>query len=239
MKFDDLIRQEQNYFESKYYDHAQTEPLPPHHLAHLHVLRGYSDHLLLLLHHNSATNLSVGETFNQTSQQRCLEAAKRLLESLDVLHGSQEFAPFRWYNNGLGSFYAFHAAVVLIAMRPENSTEVRVMVERCLTRFKAMSNISPLCNKAAPLLEQLLECFPSSTPQLHGRSQGSETPWAHQHLHTPSSSLANGTDGTNNSDGLDWDSIWPQFQAEQWVTPTYAPWDQWNSLFNAPMLAAT
>lgn len=238
-EFDNRIQQEQSHFELKYFGHVQSEALPLHHLAHVHVLRSYSDHLILLLHHNKLPYAKLDEESNRRSRQRCLESANRLLESHKVLHESPEFAPFRWYNNGLGSFYAFHAAVVLIALCREDLTEVRVAVETCLARFKAMKNVSPLCNKAAPLLEYLLECITGDLPLVDGHAQGTETPWMTTRLQTPSSSLASGFDGTNNSDGIDWDSFWSEFHAQQWITPTYAPWDQWNNLINPQMLAAT
>lgn len=233
---ENLIQHEQHTRELQYSGPTQYETLPPHHLAHVNILCSYTNHLTLLLHHNNALNTKRSFDSNRKSHRRCLHSAKSLLETHALLHESPEYAPFRWYNNGLGSFHAFHAAVVLIALCRFDLEEVRPILHQCLARFKIMSELSPLCQKAAPLLQQLLDRVESNSPHLGERGRSMREYRVSQELQTPSSLMGGLSDGATNvySGDIDWDIIWSEFQAEKWVTPAELPWEQWNSIFTNP-----
>jgi hypothetical protein len=62
---------------------------------------------------------------------------------------------------GLASFHAFHASVVLIAIlsndvQHKDSGELIQLIEQCVDRFEALSDLSVICRKAAPILRHLL-----------------------------------------------------------------------------------
>ena len=155
-QIDALLQEEQKTWETRYGDAARVESLPPHHLAHINILYSYANHLMLLLHHANAVDPVADQELSHWSRSRCLESAKSLLEIHAFLQECPDFEPFRWYNRGLGSFHAFHAAVVLVALNRSDIEPVRQPLQRCLEIFRAMSDISPLCANATPILQQLM-----------------------------------------------------------------------------------
>ena len=63
--------------------------------------------------------------------------------------------------NGLGSFHAFHAAVVLAIglLSPDSATEfveTKGILSKSLQQFASLSVRSIFCNKAVPLVRQIM-----------------------------------------------------------------------------------
>lgn len=161
-RLDESIKAEQKHWEEKYLTHTRSAPLPTYHIVHLNILYGYSHQLNLLLYRpafidRSSANVSIHEM----SVQSCLESAKCLLGIHATFCDSPAFAPFMWYNRGLGSFHAFHAAMVLVAIMcichdTAMFAELRHLLQQCEARFNAMTDLSPVCRKAAPVLRRFL-----------------------------------------------------------------------------------
>ncbi|KAG4291706.1 hypothetical protein FPRO06_12959 [Fusarium proliferatum] len=86
-----------------------------HHSVQLNILFGYTHQLTLLLHRLVLRQGASGFTREDwlSSQTKCIESSKELLGIHHTFHENPNFHPYQWYNRGLGSFHAFHAAVCL------------------------------------------------------------------------------------------------------------------------------
>jgi hypothetical protein len=95
------------------------------------------------------------------SQTRCIASAEALLDIHRLIHETPEYSPYLWYSNGLGSFHAFHAAVVLaVAMlmpifKPQYG-KFRRILEDTLERFEKLKGRSMISERAAKVLRVLL-----------------------------------------------------------------------------------
>jgi hypothetical protein len=90
-----------------------------------------------------------------------MASAKASLSIFQALLESPQFAPYKWYTSGLGSFHAFHAAVVLAVglMNPENQAEfdeTKDMLNKALDMFASLSVRSIFCSKAVPVVRQIV-----------------------------------------------------------------------------------
>lgn len=166
-KLDRDISAQQELWNTKYLIDSKAGTLPNHHVAHMHILFGYSHQLFLLLHRPSLNRYLSGELNDttRTARDRCIDSSKGLLEIQKTLSESVEFMPYRWYTAGLASFHAFHAAVVLaiITMSSDNrdeNQEIKTALMDSLQVFRTLSKRSALCEKAAPILSRLMSvCF--------------------------------------------------------------------------------
>ena len=238
------IIQQQRLWQSQYFDPHKSEHLPLHHQAHVGILDSYSNHLTLMMHHNNAVKAMRNGQSESWSRQRCLESARRLLDLHANLQDSPYFIPFRWYNYGLGSFHAFHAAVILLILCRDTLEDVRPALQQCLERFRSMSELSPLCQKAAPLLQMLFDRIDQRTSiassqrlqqRLHSQESPSNQPFTAQQLQTPLSLVGSTVDDSilqMTPETLDWNTLLPELQAQQWLTPASLPWDQWSSIMS-------
>ena len=96
-----------------------------------------------------------------------MTSAKELLTIHAMFHNTKAFALFNWYNRRLVSSHAFHGAVVLVTLLPTmvgsgQMVQITQMLEDTLERFCAMSDLSPLCAKAAPVLRRLMLVTPAT-----------------------------------------------------------------------------
>lgn len=171
--FDREISDQQDAWNIKYVRDTRHSSLPTHHAVHLNILFGYSHQLFLLLHRPVLVQaLTKGPGITQpyapsqvlSSRSRCLDSASALLGIHRLLYENDAFRPYQWYNNGLGSFHAFHAAV-FIAYVCGTSTDLdvdcraslRQELEASVHTFEAMATtgMSRICEKAAPVLKRL------------------------------------------------------------------------------------
>jgi hypothetical protein len=96
-----------------------------------------------------------------------MASAKAALSIFQSLLENPQFAPYKWYTSGLGSFHAFHAAVVLAVglMNPENQAEfdeTKEILSKALDMFASLSVRSIFCSKAMPVVRQIMYVpFPS------------------------------------------------------------------------------
>ena len=166
------IGAKQDSINYKYLLDTATSTLPDYHAVHLHILFGYSHQLILLLHrpvliHHSYANTDGFYTRDQIlkSQSRCLESSRALLGIHQVLHNDETYRPYRWYNRGLGSFHAFHAAVFLayvcvagLDLDCSTIDGLQQELRDAVWVFEQLgkSGLSNICLKATPILRKLV-----------------------------------------------------------------------------------
>jgi len=153
----------QELWDKRYALHSARGPLPTHHVVHLHILYGYSHQLFLLLHRPFFAQSLLGLNLDvpNDSQIRCLASAEALLDIHRTLVETPANRPYMWYTRGLGSFHAFHAAVVLAValLMPVYKAQYerfREMLEGALARFEGMGARSRVCKRGARILKHLL-----------------------------------------------------------------------------------
>lgn len=149
--------------DSRYRLDSAQDPLPVHHQANLNILYSQINQLFLLLLRPSLCRFLQGETTSETcaARAKCMASAKASVAIFRALLESSQFAPYKWYTSGLGSFHAFHAAVVLAVglMNPENQAEfdeTKDMLTTALDMFASLSVRSIFCSKAVPIIRQIM-----------------------------------------------------------------------------------
>lgn len=154
---------------------GSQESLPVHHQANLRILHSHIDQLFLLLLRPKLCRFLQGEVTTETitARGKCMSMAKRSLSNFQTLLESPQFAaPYKWYTSGLGSFHAFHAAVVLAIglMNPESSSEfdeTKETLSKALDLFASLSVRSTFCSKAVPVVRQIMYVFSYLTFPFH------------------------------------------------------------------------
>jgi hypothetical protein len=159
---DDEVALEQELWNTRYISDSQNGPPPVYHTVHLNILYGYSHQLFLLVHRPVfSKTLPVRPEEYRKSRERCISSARALLGIHNMLSKSPEFAPFRWYNQGLGSFHAFHAAMVLFVVLADAESsaqfyDIRQTLASAIVVFESMVEWSVVSAKATPILRHLL-----------------------------------------------------------------------------------
>jgi hypothetical protein len=151
------------------YKYLFDAALPVHHAVQLNILFGYSHQLTLLLHRPVLWQKAADTRYTKenllTSQRKCIESSEALLSIHRTLYEDESFRPYQWYNRGLGSFHAFHAAVCLAhictsATGIDSSTKATLLGElkEALAIFESMAKtgMSVVCRKVAPVLKKLM-----------------------------------------------------------------------------------
>ena len=159
--FDQKILAEQKSWDAQYRMDTVSSRLPAHLKTQFHLLWITSLQLRLLLHRSRLIPSNLEWTQIQWSRECCLQSAERLLDIHAKLHESPEFAPYGWFTRGLGSFYAFHAVVVLATLVKLGLDQYQVLMikdrlDHCLERFQSLSKASRICAKAAPVIRSIV-----------------------------------------------------------------------------------
>ncbi|OOF90340.1 hypothetical protein ASPCADRAFT_135246, partial [Aspergillus carbonarius ITEM 5010] len=215
--------------DKRYQINRNVEPLAVHHVANLNILYSYIHQLLLLLLRPSLCCYLQGDFTPETyaSRTKCVASAKASLSIYQALHESPQFASYKWYNSGLGTFHAFHAAVILSVtlMYPESHfefVEIKETLWKSLEVFAASSNRSNFCSKAVPILRQIIDM---------ACTRGQQAVLAVN----PSTGIVSPT--TEYAQGLSpiaseyiMEPLFAQLQPQNWVSPTSVPWDGWKFL---------
>lgn len=158
---DQEIAAERGMWDSKNLLDSTFESLPAHNRMNVHILHGYSYQLYLLFHrpffHQSFSDLGNFEY----SRLRCISSAKASVDLHRTLCETPQFAPYKWFTTGLGSFHAFHSAVVLAVALPhlneqDQYLEILRDLEGTIQRFENLSSRSQICAKATPILKSLM-----------------------------------------------------------------------------------
>lgn len=154
--------------DARYTLDSTQEPLAVHHQANLNILYSQIQQLLLLLLRPTLCRYLQGEVTQETCETRAksISSAKMSLTIFQTLLEAPQFTPYKWYTSGLGSFHAFHAAVVLATslLNPENRLEfddTKELLNQSLDMFAALSGRSFFCRKAVPVIRQIMYAFRS------------------------------------------------------------------------------
>ncbi|KAI8655259.1 Zn(2)-C6 fungal-type domain-containing protein [Fusarium keratoplasticum] len=212
------------------YKYLFDTALPVHHAVQLNILFGYSHQLTLLLHRPILRQRTADMRYTRenllTSQRKCIESSQALLSIHRTLYEDAMFRPYQWYNRGLGSFHAFHAAVCLAhictsGMSVEASTKdvLRRELQGALEIFEQMAKtgMSAVCQKATPVLKKLIGMIAPQEIQHPVPSMASDSP-THQ------------TAVSSDRSGLEFleepiDNLAPQ----QWLSPSTMGWEEWET----------
>ncbi|KAJ5674952.1 uncharacterized protein N7477_004886 [Penicillium maclennaniae] len=245
--------------DSRYQLDAAQNPLPVQHQANLNILYSQINQLFLLLLRPSLCRFLQGEVTTETyaARAKCMASAKASLSIFRALLGSAQFTPYKWYTSGLGSFHAFHAAVVLAVglMNPENQAEfdeIKDMLNKALDLFASLSVRSIFCSKAVPIIRQIIEVasnYYHTQPQT--KLQHSQPPTQTQiqnpmlttlrpnlssvtmHesfvLSHPQAQSPVPTIASPSSDPSMQSSFGVSLQPQNWIGPTSVPWDTLGS----------
>ncbi|PYH95735.1 C6 zinc finger domain protein [Aspergillus ellipticus CBS 707.79] len=214
--------------DKRYQPNTNLDPLPTHHLTNLNILYSYIHQLLLLLLRPSLCCYLQGALTPETcaSRTKCVTSAKVSLTIYQTLHESSQFASYKWYNSGLGSFHAFHAAVVLAVtmMYPESEfefIETKDILWKSLDIFAELSNRSNFCSKAVPILRQIIDMASTRGQQ----AILSIDP----HLITPPTEYPQTYTASPTMDFIS-EPLFSLLQPQNWVSPSSIPWDRWRFL---------
>lgn len=162
LHLDRAIADEQAMWHRKYNPNLRPAVIEAHQRLHLNILYSTSYHLTLLLHQNIWTNQAHGEPLREWSRKRVFDSARKLLDLHSDFVTSPSLGPFLWYVRGIGSFHAFHAAIVLFTFLRRESRksvtdgEISRSLHRCLGVFESLSDVSRICSKTSPILRSLL-----------------------------------------------------------------------------------
>lgn len=167
-ELDGMIENEKTSWNLRYHQNGSslTRELPEHHKAHLKILQSYASHLTLLLHQAALeTEQSYGPTAPEWSETKIVTSALHLLEIHAEFEQDPALVPFGWYNRGLGSFHAFHAATLLFSSRWSTSgrrriDEIHEALRNCAVRFEglyngATSDLNSHFSRTTPVLHHL------------------------------------------------------------------------------------
>ncbi|KAK4945760.1 hypothetical protein LTR10_015108 [Elasticomyces elasticus] len=158
MAIDSAIVAEQQKWDDRYLADGGSNLLPHHHQAHWNILHMYAHQLYLLLH-RPFFHMQEDDPWPE-SRARCVTSGKALLDIHQLLCETRHFARYRWYVNGLGSFYAFHGAVIIFAALFGESSgatkfEYGAAFLACVTRFERLASQSHICAQALHVLQHL------------------------------------------------------------------------------------
>jgi hypothetical protein len=137
--------------------------LPLHHLAAVNILYSYCHHLLLLIHRPGVCRYLQGHITREThaAWTNCIASAKVILSAYQIFHNTPGSGSYKWSSSGNGSFYAFHALVILslLTMIPSNQfeiAEVMDLLRRSTLVFVSFSKSGRFCGNAVPVIGQIM-----------------------------------------------------------------------------------
>ncbi|KAJ6109911.1 hypothetical protein N7486_002146 [Penicillium sp. IBT 16267x] len=234
------------------YHSDRQDPLPVHHQANLNILYSQIHQLLLLLLRPNLCRFIQGEITPETceSRSKCMASAKASLLIFQTLLESSQFAPYKWYTSGLGSFNAFHAAVVLAVglLNPEYEAEfdeIKESLTKALDMFASLSVRSIFCSKAVPIVRQIIEITSAQYHQAKLQSQTQQTQAQMFATLTPSISAVTISDNytlphsqslspvptvaSSASDPSMHSSFGINLHPQHWMGPTSVPWETLGS----------
>ncbi|KAF5026962.1 hypothetical protein F66182_992 [Fusarium sp. NRRL 66182] len=222
------------------YKYLFDTALPVHHAVQLNILFGYSHQLALLLHRPILQQRTAVEN-RLASQSKCIESSQALLSIHRTLYEDVSFRPYQWYNRGLGSFHAFHAAVCLvhiytsgIDVDPSIKATLGEKVEEAVEVFEyyAKTGASAVCLKATPVLKKLLYV---SFTNLHENVQA-DTVRGVTTREDDSTTGAFMKRISSESTGLEFLDEPASITPQQWLSPSNMGWEKWETFLESNSL---
>jgi hypothetical protein len=189
--------------------------LEPYHQAHYYILANYTNHLTLLLHRPYISTANFSTPLAQ-SPERCEHAATTILSNFERLASDLLFQSYRWYVDGLGSFYAFFSITTLLILHgngqlnTQSSSLTLNLVRRCVDILMHKAPRSAVCSKAAAILEPIVQ---------HLDPLGLRTGQANAEQMSPVSEEETILTAFPELGGLFF-----EVPCEQWLTPAGFPW---------------
>ncbi|KAH8595910.1 hypothetical protein B0O99DRAFT_543302 [Bisporella sp. PMI_857] len=224
---DQQICATQELWDAQYLADSSTGAIPAYHAAHLHILHGYAHQLFLLLHRPLFAQSVLGLDIPNESQIRCIASAEALLDIHRVLCETPEYRKYLWYTNGLGSFHAFHAAVVLSVAfqmpiyRPQ-WRKFRSELEETVVRFDKLAERSPICAKGSRVLRFLLNLDYSKSKQRDSLvAVQPPTLISSNNSYSEAASWISATE-----DNLK--HLSERLNPQQWLSPSAVFWNEWE-----------
>ncbi|KAL4884972.1 fungal-specific transcription factor domain-containing protein [Aspergillus karnatakaensis] len=196
--------------------------LEPYHQAHYYILANYTNHLALLLHRPC-----LGMSNLAQSSERCELAASAILSNFEKLYCDPLFKSYRWYVDGLGSFYAFFSVTTLLVLHGNRqlsaqSDYINLML-RCFNIFVQNASRSAVCLKAATILDPVIQHLTRLLPELVSNQ-------IQQSVSTMGVESGQQDFGSANEVEAIWDAfpdlgnLFFDVPCEQWLTPSGFPW---------------
>lgn len=189
--------------------------LEPYHQAHYYILANYTNHLTLLLHRPYISTTDYSTPLAQ-SLERCEHAAMTILSNFERLASDPLFQSYRWYVDGLGSFYAFFSITTLLILHGNGQLNIQSgsltlnLLRRCVAILMHKAPRSAVCSKAAAILEPIVQ---------HLDPLGLRTGQANTEQMSPISDEETILSAFPELGGLFFD-----VPCEQWLTPAGFPW---------------
>ncbi|EAW06314.1 Zn(II)2Cys6 transcription factor [Aspergillus clavatus NRRL 1] len=231
--------------DKRYHLDLSAEPLPAHHQANLNILYNHIHQQFLLLLRPALCRHLRGEINPETcaAKAKCVTSAKASLAIHKSMFESPSFTAYKWYNSGLGSFHAFHAAVtlcIIIMMAPESQfefSEVKDLLRESLDVFAALSNRSNFCSKAVPVLRRILDAVSSRNINHHHHHHHHQipTPGADASV-SPRASVSvsptplPGYAHPRSPTEFAMEPLLAQLHPQNWLYPLSVPWNGWDVL---------
>ncbi|OAL40103.1 hypothetical protein AYO20_00521 [Fonsecaea nubica] len=195
-ELDAKISREEHEHDARF---ADPQRLPVYHLAHLYIIKNYTNHLRLILHrpylppHSSAADSTLYEYPEQMLQSRqyCKMSAMKIIDNHEDLCCNDRLKPYRWFVYGLGGYQTFLAASTLVVLLgseddsvASDRADVIYALRKCQARFEQLSPRSDISAKAARILRRTLG------PVTSTNGGGGGLPQETQRLYHQSSSIS-------------------------------------------------
>ncbi|KAL4969954.1 Zn(II)2Cys6 transcription factor [Aspergillus stella-maris] len=215
---------------------TQNMELEPYHQAHYYILANYTNLLTLLLYRPflSTNTSNANSQMHDTASSCCSAAATTILANFLKLSSDAIFRSYRWYVDGLGSFFAFFSITTLFILygnqgRTANAIshnpETINLVLHCVDLLISNASRSAVCARAASVLEPVVQ-------QLHLAPMAGEL-----HLHSDPGTgpgLQDVSPLSQEHSSVQDAGVWGPFPelgnlffdvpCEQWLSPAGFPW---------------
>ncbi|KAL4937848.1 fungal-specific transcription factor domain-containing protein [Aspergillus oleicola] len=147
---------------------TETIDLEPYHQAHYYILANYTNLLILLLYRPFLSTNASKTTLEMQSAASpcCLAAATNILANFLKLSSDPVFRSYRWYVDGLGSFFAFFSVTTIFILhsnRGGDGDSIRQnpgiigLALRCVELLVSNAVRSAVCARAADILEPVVQ----------------------------------------------------------------------------------
>lgn len=162
--------------------------LPVYHRAQRCILSIYSNHLLLVAYRSRLGTPSDASNYPAIQEQKagfaqlCVDSALAVLKTYNFLCKEPSLAPYSWYTQGLGAFYALLAIVLLPASFKSLSelddglaAAVKDSLVQLAGNFQRLAHRSDTCARGLRFTKKLLYAQPLDRHSGNNGRQGSMT----------------------------------------------------------------
>ncbi|KAL4953342.1 hypothetical protein BDW69DRAFT_165512 [Aspergillus filifer] len=214
---------------------TQNMELEPYHQAHYYILANYTNLLTLLLYRPflPTTASEVNSQMQNNASLSCSAAATTILANFLKLSSDSIFRSYRWYVDGLGSFFAFFSITtqfILYGIKDGGATighnpETVNLVFHCVDLLVSNASRSAVCARAASVLEPVVQQLHISTVagELHLDSDPGTGPGL-QDVSPLSQEHGSAQDAGVWGPFPELGNLFFDVPCEQWLSPAGFPW---------------